>query len=221
MTNQIKMRRYDYDHSALVARAVAEVIIDASVAAIAERGIFHLALAGGTTPKTCYELLRDAEIDWAKVHVWFGDERCLPIGDAERNDVMADNALLKHVPIPASHVHRIAAELGAEKAAALYAKDLADIDALDLVLLGMGEDGHTASLFPNNPALLDSGLAVAVYHSPKPPSDRVSMGYKALKQARRRIMMVTGESKRDAFERLCAGETLPILIADSEWYVSL
>jgi len=221
MTDTINMQRYDYDNAALVAQAVAEAVIHASITAIAKRGIFHLALAGGTTPKHCYELLRDAEIDWEKVHVWFGDERCLPVGDAERNDVMADDALLKHVPIPALHVHRIAAELGAERAAALYAKDLAAIDALDLVLLGMGEDGHTASLFPNNPALLDNRLAVPVFDSPKPPSDRVSMGYKALIHARNRIMMVTGAAKRDAFRRLCDGEALPILIADSEWHVSL
>ena len=204
-----------------VAQAVADIVKKYADECIAQRGVFHWVLAGGTTPKQCYELLRDADIDWSKVHVWFGDERCLPVGDSERNDVMADKALLKHVPIPESHIHRIDAELGAEQAAALYAEELSKIDALDLVLLGMGEDGHTASLFPNNPALQDKRLAVPVFHSPKPPSDRVSMGYTALTSARRRVIMVTGAGKRDAFDRICAGEPLPVNIDDSEWYISL
>jgi len=204
-----------------VAQATANIVEDTARACIAQRGVFHWVLAGGTTPKQCYKLLRNADIDWTKVHVWFGDERCLPVGDAERNDKMADDALLKHVPIPEQQIHRIHAELGAEEAAALYADALAKIENLDLVLLGMGEDGHTASLFPHNPALSNQSLAVPVYHSPKPPSDRVSMGYRAIKSARRRIMMVTGGAKRDAFEKICAGEPLPINIEDSEWFVSL
>jgi len=204
-----------------VAQVTANAVEDTARACIAQRGVFHWVLAGGTTPKQCYKLLRNIDIDWAKVHVWFGDERCLPVGDAERNDKMADDALLKHVPIPEQHVHRIHAERGAEQAAALYADALATIERLDLVLLGMGEDGHTASLFPNNPALSNQALAVPVYNSPKPPSDRVSMGYRAIKSARRRIMMVTGEAKRDAFEQVCAGKSLPINIDDSEWFISL
>jgi 6-phosphogluconolactonase len=204
-----------------VAQAVAEIVKQSADECIAKRGVFHWVLAGGTTPKQCYELLRDAAIDWSKVHVWFGDERCLPVGDDERNDVMADEALLKHVPIPQDQIHRIDAELGAEQAAVLYAESLADIERLDLVLLGMGEDGHTASLFPNNPALSNQALAVPVFDSPKPPSDRVSMGYTALMLAHRRIILVTGEGKRDAFDKVCAGESLPVNMDDSEWYVSL
>ncbi len=204
-----------------VAQAVADTVVASAFESIAKRGVFHWVLAGGTTPKQCYELLRDADVDWAKVHVWFGDERCLPVGDDERNDEMADNALLNHVAIPDSHIHRMNAELGAEKAAALYADELAGIEALDLVLLGMGEDGHTASLFPNNPGLQDKRLAVPVFDSPKPPSNRVSMGYTALKFAHRRIIMVTGAAKREAFDKVCAGESLPVNIENSEWYVSL
>ena len=210
-----------FEKSLDVAQAVADIVKKTADECMAQRGVFHWVLAGGTTPKQCYALLRDADIDWPKVHVWFGDERCLPVGDNERNDVMADQALLNHVPVLQSHIHRIDAELGAEKAAALYADELAAIEALDLVLLGMGEDGHTASLFPDNSALLDERLAVPVFDSPKPPSDRVSMGYQALQGAHQRVMMVTGEGKRDAFERVCQGERLPIGRLDGEWYVSL
>ncbi len=204
-----------------VAETVAELVVATAHDAIAKRGVFHWALAGGTTPKQCYGLLRDADMDWAKVHVWFGDERCLPVGDAERNDVMADAALFSHVAMPEAQMHRMHTELGAEQAAALYADALATIPCLDLVLLGMGEDGHTASLFPNNPALRNPSLAVPVYQSPKPPSERVSMGYTALKSARQRVMMITGEGKRDAFEQVCSGADLPVAIPDSDWYTSL
>jgi len=204
-----------------VAQTVALIVEKAARQCIAKQGVFHWALAGGTTPKQCYELLRGADIDWSKVHVWFGDERCLPVGHSERNDMMAYEALLKYVAIPDNHIHRIAAEIGAKQAAGLYVQELESISCLDLVLLGMGEDGHTASLFPNNSALQDDALAVPVFHAPKPPSARVSMGYKALKSANRRVIMVTGEGKREAFEKVCAGEPLPINIHDSEWFVSL
>ncbi|MDQ6991129.1 MAG: 6-phosphogluconolactonase [Mariprofundaceae bacterium] len=204
-----------------LAQGVANLVVQSAKKAIDERGVFHWALAGGTSPKLCYECLSDAAIDWQKVHVWFGDERCLPVGDVERNDDMADQALLNHVSIPESNIHRIHAEWEAQKAAQQYCDELSLIPCLDLVLLGMGEDGHTASLFPNNPALLSEDLAVAVYHSPKPPSDRVSMGYKTLKAARQRVMMVTGEGKRDVFEKLCSGGDFPISIDNSDWHTTL
>lgn len=215
------MNIHHHQDLAAVAEAVAERIIQAASLAIAERGVFHWALAGGTSPRHCYALLRHAEMDWSKIEVWFGDERCLPIGDPERNDTMADSALLSHVAIPATQVHRIAAEQGAELAAAAYSCALSKIPCLDLVLLGMGEDGHTASLFPGNPALDNPCLAVPVFHSPKAPSERVSMGYSALHAARQRIIMVTGEGKRDAFARVQQGEALPVRIPNSAWYSSI
>lgn len=210
-----------YKTNDAVAQAVAERIIATAAACISARGVFHLTLAGGTTPRCCYELLRNADIDWANVHIWFGDERCLPIGDAERNDLMADKALLRHVAIPEHQIHRMAAELGPDQAAAAYANELAAIPCLDLVLCGMGEDGHTCSLFPNNAALSDDRLAVPVFNSPKAPPERVSLGYSALNAARERIIMVTGKSKRDLFERIRQGESFPVVIANSEWHSTL
>jgi 6-phosphogluconolactonase len=212
---------YYFDNPLEVAKTVARLVEQSAYACIEKQGVFHWALAGGTTPKQCYALLRNANVDWSKVQVWFGDERCLPVGDAERNDVMADEALLRHVPIPENQVHRIEAEKGANIAAGLYAQELSALAALDLVLLGMGEDGHTASLFPNNPALQDDALAVAVFDAPKAPPERVSMGYTALKAAKKRVVMVTGASKKEAFQRVCDGESLPVHIPNSDWYVSL
>jgi len=112
------------------------------------------------------------------------------------------------------------AELGPELAAQAYVKLLAAAPVMDIVLLGMGEDGHTASLFPDNPALQDKRLAVPVYDSPKPPPERVSMGYGLLNNARHRILMVAGKGKAEALARIRAGEPLPIAaIADGEWLI--
>ena len=203
-----------------VAQFAATAVIEAAGAAIAARGVFHWALAGGTTPKRCYELLREAEIAWPNVHVWFGDERCLPAGDAGRNDLMADKALLNHVPIPETQVHRMAAELGPEVAAEQYEALLAAAPAMDLILLGIGEDGHTASLFPGNPGLDDHRLAIPVYNSPKPPSERVSMGYSVFNAAHRCLIMVSGKGKAAAMAHIRSGERLPVArVADSEWLI--
>jgi len=203
-----------------LAAEVARQVIHACKQAIAERGVFHWVLAGGNTPKTCYVLLRDAQLDWSRAHVWFGDERCLPMGDAERNDVMADAALLSHVFVPSAQIHRIPAELGPEKASEDYAALLADAPPMDMVLLGMGEDGHTASLFPGNPALVDERPVVPVFNAPKPPPERVSMGCSVLNQARKRIVMVAGEGKKDALQLVQRGESLPVVrLAACEWYV--
>jgi 6-phosphogluconolactonase len=188
--------------------------------AIAAHGIFRVALAGGETPRRCYERLRHLAVDWMHVQVYFGDERCLPRGDAGRNDSMAYDALLKHVPIPPGNVHAIPAELGARDAAAAYAEVLVNGGPLDLVLLGMGEDGHTASLFPDNPALESTANVVPVFNAPKPPAERVSLGVNALNAARDRIFLVAGAGKRNALERLARGASLPVSrIASAEWHL--
>jgi len=209
-----------YPDSDALAQAVAELIAASCARAVADRGSFHWALAGGNTPKRCYTLLRHLDMPWLKVHVYFGDERCLPSGHPDRNDVMADESLLAHVGIPEEHTHRIPAELGSTQAAAIYDRLLRDSPRLDLVLLGMGEDGHTASLFPGSEALLDEHLAVAVSNAPKPPPDRVSMGYAALNAARECIIMAAGRDKQHAFQRIRAGERLPAgRVKPAAWFV--
>lgn len=189
-------------------------------ASIAARGVFRIALAGGETPRRCYEKLRSTPIDWQHVQVYFGDERCLPEGDLQRNDRMAYDTLLSHVAIPPANIHPIPAELGASEAAARYAALLERVAPLDLVLLGMGEDGHTASLFPGNPATESTATVVPVFNSPKPPPERVSLGLGALNAARHRIFLVGGAGKRDALKRILRGEPLPAArIAAAEWHL--
>jgi len=209
-----------YPDSEALAQAVAEHIAASCARAVADRGSFHWALAGGNTPKRCYAQLRHLDMPWSRVHVYFGDERCLPRGHPDRNDVMADESLLAHVGIPEEHIHRIPAELGPEQAAAIYDRLLRNSPQLDMALLGMGEDGHTASLFPGSEALLDERLAVAVSNAPKPPPDRVSLGYAALNAARECLIMAAGQDKQQAFQRIRDGEQLPAgRVKPAAWFV--
>lgn len=191
-------------------RAAAAQVLDAAREAIAERGVFHVVLSGGATPRRLYERLREADADWSRWQIWFGDERCLPPGDAERNSRMARDAWLDRVPIPPGHVHVIDGELG-PAAAAAYAHQLEGIGEFDLVLLGLGEDGHTASLFPGQDWRAATGLpaALAVLDAPKPPPERVSLSPRRLSAARRVFFLVTGEGKREAVRQWRSGVGIP------------
>ncbi|TAM91802.1 MAG: 6-phosphogluconolactonase, partial [Rhodanobacteraceae bacterium] len=158
------------DDASLVANALARVLA-ASRDAIAQHGAFDIVLAGGNTPRKLYRGLRNADCDWSRWHVWFGDERCAPPDDPERNSRMARDEWLDHVAIPIANIHPIPAEAGAREGAVLYARALRAVDAFDLVLLGLGEEGHTASLFPGHDWGMhaDSPDALAVFKAPKPP----------------------------------------------------
>jgi len=194
-------------------RAALQRVLKAADEAVRERGAFHVVLAGGNTPRALYADLRSEKIDWSAWHVWFGDERCLPPHDADRNSLMANEALLSHVSIPKSQIHVIPAELGAEPAAVAYAGDLRAVSGrdFDLVLLGLGEDGHSASLFPGNDwgAIPGSPDAQAVLNAAKPPPERVSLSAARLSRARQVLFLVSGESKRDAVAAWRVGEPIP------------
>ena len=198
------------DDKALCRRAV-EVILDAAARALGERGEFHLVLTGGNTPREIYRGLRTAQTDWNAWHIYYGDERCLPPGDPARNSCMATETWLAHVPIPARQVHAIPAEAGAAVAADRYAKLLGRHGDFDLVLLGLGEDGHTASLFPGHEwgASPESPDALAVFGAPKPPAERVSLSAARLSRARQVIFLVVGESKRGALAAWRSGKDIP------------
>jgi 6-phosphogluconolactonase len=186
-------------------------ILAAAAKAIEERGRFLIVLAGGSTPCGVYRRLRAEDADWSRWQVFFGDERCLPPQDEARNSRMAANAWLEHVAIPPRSIHPIPAELGAAAAASAYRSTLRNVGAFDLVLLGLGEDGHTASLFPGRDWGIGPGAsaALAVADAPKPPAERVSMSAGRLQNARAVLFLVTGESKRCAVRRWRAGEDIP------------
>ncbi|CAB4934883.1 unannotated protein [freshwater metagenome] len=175
------------------AAAAAGALAAAIGAALAQRGAAHVALSGGTTPRRAFELLGPLVPHWSGVHVWFADERCVGPDHPESNARLVRETLAA----PGAEVHRIEGELGAEAAAAAYEQRLADV-VLDLVLLGLGEDGHTASLFPQNPALDAAGRVAPVHDAPKPPPDRVTLTRATIDGARARLLLVTGAGKAGA-----------------------
>lgn len=187
------------------------VIVDLARQAITERGAYRIVLTGGRTPRRLYELLRSADADWKAWHVYFGDERCLPQDDAERNSLMAEQAWLNHVPIPPAQIHPIPAELDAEAAAQKYTRTLESIGQFDTVLLGLGEDGHVASLFPDHDPgdAPDAPDVMAVHHAPKPPPDRVSLSARRLSATRRLLFLVTGMAKQQAIHDWRQGVSIP------------
>lgn len=192
-------------------QAATQAILCSAQQAIGQRGIFRIVLAGGTSPRNIYELLRETDANWAAWHVYFGDERCLPSDHAERNSRMATQAWLDHIAIPSSQIHIIPAERGADIAANAYSQMLSGIDLFDLVLLGLGEDGHTASLFPghewgNTPG---APAAIAVFDSPKPPPQRVSLSAQRLSAARQVMFLATGAAKQQAINDWRKGVSIP------------
>jgi 6-phosphogluconolactonase len=196
-------------------RAAVSHIAACATAAIAKRGEFHCVLAGGRTPQAIYARLATLETNWNAWILYFGDERCLPPGDAQRNDTMARAVWLDRVAIPAAQVYPIPAELGPMAGAARYDELLANAPEFDLVLLGIGEDGHTASLFPGDDAALRSqAAAVAVTAAPKPPPQRVSVTAARLGRSRSVLFLGTGVDKRDALQRWHRGERIPAALVD-------
>ncbi|MGB1140901.1 MAG: 6-phosphogluconolactonase [Halioglobus sp.] len=191
------------------AQAALDIVLTAAAAAISARGRFVLALSGGRTPGQLYRLLADTDQDWERWHLVYGDERCLPLGHVERTATMVSQHWLDPVGFPKENHHVPAVELGAVVAAEKYSETLLPLLPLDLALLGMGEDGHTASLFPghSHPDL----AVVPVFDAPKPPPERISLGYETLRSARSTCVLVTGNGKQQALRQWLAGQgELPV-----------
>ncbi len=192
-----------------IAKAACRQILNAAESAISARGQFKLVLAGGGTPEKVYRLLAESAADWAKWRIYYGDERCLPADHQDRNSVMASRVLLDKTAIPASQIFTMPAEFGPDIAADRYKLTVSQAGTFDMVLLGMGEDGHTASLFPGHRHPQDE-LVHAVYNSPKPPPERVSISAKALSNTRELIFLITGANKQEAVKQWRSGQDLPV-----------
>ena len=208
----------------MIIRPTVDALADALAAAtestardaITARGVFTLALTGGSAAKALYPRLARARVDWTKTHVYFGDERCVPPDDAESNFKLAHEVFLAPAGIPAANVHRIHGEAPPADAAAEYARAL---PVLDVVHLGLGPDGHVCSLFPGHALLAESTARVAsLTDSPKPPPARVTLTRVALREARALWFLVTGDSKRDVVHAVLKepASTLPSALAMRE-----
>lgn len=221
-----------------LATAAAAHWTELSREACTARGSFHAALSGGSTPRRLYQLLagpayRDA-IDWPRVHLYFGDERAVAPDHADSNYRMAREALLDHIAIPPQNVHRMNAEPAhierdAEAYSALLERQLpqdpSGAPVFDLILLGMGTDGHTCSLFPDTPILQERTRSVAPVHVESLHSWRLSLTYPVLDAARHLLFLVAGSDKAARLRRICRGEAPPAPVQGIhprgavEWYL--
>jgi 6-phosphogluconolactonase len=204
------------DAEAVSERAALE-IVRRLAGAHRERGVAHLALSGGSTPSRTYELLAHELPSWDGVEVWFADERCVSPQDEQSNFRLAHETLLGPAGVPPEQLHRMEGELGPEAGAERYARALdehvafrdGDLPVLDVIVLGIGPDGHVASLFPCSPAL-DAGehaLCVAVLGSPKPPPERITLSMAVLRAARCCLLLATSAAKSDAISAMLGEPT--------------
>ncbi len=205
--------------AAAVATAAAQRLTERVVAAQASSGSAHVVLTGGGVGIATLRALnagpgREA-IDWRAIDLWWGDERFLPYGDPERNDTQAREALLDHVDLDWSRVHPMATSDGpdgddVDAAAERYAAELitageGSVPAFDVLMLGVGPEGHVASIFPESPASVDQRVAIPVLHCPKPPPTRISMTYPTLNQAREVWFLAAGAEKASAVAQALSG----------------
>ena len=186
-----------------LAAELVRLSVEAAGAAIAARGSFSMALTGGSAASTLYPVLAQAKLDWGRVHVFFGDERCVPPEHADSNFKLAHETFLSRVAVPAANVHRVRGEDAPEDAARAYEKTLLDVTGgvLDVVHLGVGPDGHVCSLFPGHPLLDEPAggrIVASLTDSPKPPPARVTLTLPALAQARALWFLVAGINKAEA-----------------------
>jgi len=209
------------------ARTCAERVAAAIAAARRERGAAHVALAGGRTPARTYELLAGLVDDWSDVHLWFGDERCVPLDDPGSNHHLLARTLLARLPDGVSPpvVHAVEGAGGGDPPAAAAAYERAlragipgePIPRLDFNLLGLGEDGHTASLFPDDPALAERERLCVAVHGSKPPFERVTLTLPVLLAARAIVVLTAGTGKAWAVGAMLAGPSARVpasLLAD-------
>ena len=206
-----------------LAAAAATRIAQELTRAVAERGHASLALAGGTTPKASYEALAGLPLDWSRIDIFFGDERCVPADHADSNYRMAKAALFDRITIAPERIHRMQGEL-AERDAAARAYEAELPERLDVVVLGIGEDGHTASLFPGAAALREDTRRVLPVTGPKPPPERLSVTPPVLRAARLCIVLGSGAGKAEPVRRAFAEPldivATPIQLArDGVWFL--
>jgi 6-phosphogluconolactonase len=199
-----------------LAAGVADRIAELARKAITERGRFTIALAGGSTPRPIYQqLAQAANLDWTWVTVFWGDERCVPPDHQDSNFRMAQDALLSQVPIPAAQIFRMRGEDEPQAAAAAYTRELMQVfggdpqsgpppEGFDLILLGMGGDGHTASLFPGTPAVEEQQAWVVAQHVPALDAWRLTLTYPVLNAARTVIVAVAGADKAARVQEILA-----------------
>lgn len=187
---------------------------------IAEKGQFSIVLAGGSTPENVYKLLAKQNFDWENWVIYYGDERCLSINDKARNSFMAESSWLSKVNIPTDQIFTIPAEIGNEKGSIEYEKFLDNNKVFDLVLLGLGEDGHIASIFPNQ-SYDDSRQAISVANAPKMPKNRISLTPSRLSNTENIMFLVVGQNKAEAIRKWKSKGNIPACYVSAKKELSI
>ena len=201
------VQRQDFTNVEQMAQTTLALLLQVAAEAISARGRFVLALAGGTTPIPLYKLLARTTVDWERWHLAYTDERCLPYGHPQRNSTMVEENWLRPTGFPDQNHYMPDMERQPEKAAAAYAAAIEELLPLDIALLGIGEDGHTASLFPGHQ--YPDEIVVAVHDAPKPPPTRISLSYTTLNAARVVCYLVSGIEKYAVLEAYTNGVDIP------------
>ncbi|MEO8364253.1 MAG: 6-phosphogluconolactonase [Ilumatobacteraceae bacterium] len=187
---------------------------------ISRRGECTIVVSGGKAIHQTLVRLATCEVPWSSVRIYLADERCVPRGDKDRNDAMVDDAFVRPARIRPDNFIRIPAELGPMEGADMYSRTISNIKQFDIVLLGVGTDGHIASLFPDHPSVLSRERVVAVKNSPKLPANRVSLGLTMLQGATHRIVVVAGVEKSDLIARIQEGQRPPVALIDpTGWFL--
>ena len=208
---------------AATAQASAQLFLDAAVKAAASRGVARIAISGGTTPKSMFALLSDPagpflkQVPWDRIDLYWVDERCVPPDNVESNYRMTNEAMLSKVPLPSGRVHRMEGELDPEVAAARYESTIrnsfklegAETPTFDLVLLGMGDDGHTASLFPHTGALNEMSHIVVPNHVPQKDTWRITLTWPVINQGREVAFLIEGAGKAQVLHDVFLGPYQP------------
>ena len=194
-----------------LSQAATKKFIELANQAIAERGRFFVSLSGGSTPMKLFERLANEGLDWSRVHFFWGDERCVPVDDPGNTYGQTKKILFDKIGM--TNIHRVESELEPASAAQAYAHTLSgfadapfDFPRFDLVLLGMGDDGHTASLFPGSPVDIETSTIAVTAHYQDRPANRVSLTPKVFNQAREIWFLVTGAGKAETLRRVINGE---------------
>ncbi len=221
-----------YSDAGQLARAAAELFVNTATESIEARGRFRVALSGGTTPRRLYKLLAtsafSSRVDWGRVEIFWGDERYVPGNDPDSNYRMTAEALLQHVPVPAANIHRVPTEISPPAAAAsAYEKeirqsfgDASSIPQFDLIYLGLGTNGHTASLFPHSPALREQSRLVLADFVGEVNGWRITMSAPLLNRGRTVAFLVEGPEKAEVLRDVLLGpvdaERLPAQLVSPE-----
>ncbi|MGH7244954.1 MAG: 6-phosphogluconolactonase [Phycisphaerales bacterium] len=224
---------HSYTDLSAAAHACADRVAHLLRDMIASRGVAHIALSGGNTPKAMYAVLATLPVNWNAVQFWWGDERCVPQGDKDSNERMATESLLSRLKVPAGNIHRLPTSLSPAECAAAYDAELrraCEIDLksnqpiIDVLLLGIGPDGHTLSLFPNSPTLEEATKAVAPTQAPptSPVKHRVTLTLPAARAARYRLFLASGADKKSVV-RGCLSEPPAdqpsARVGEAEWFL--